>query len=53
MYALQLAEELRLKPEQLRAIAQGALVHDVGKTKIPDSILNKPGKLSNEERDNN
>ena len=30
MYALKLGEELHLKPEQLRAIAQGALVHDVG-----------------------
>lgn len=51
MYALQLAEELQLKPEQLRVIAQGALVHDVGKINIPDDILNKPGKLSNEERE--
>ncbi|MBS4196438.1 HD-GYP domain-containing protein [Lederbergia citri] len=51
MYALKLGEELKLKPEQLRAIAQGALVHDVGKISIPDSILNKPGKLSSEERE--
>jgi len=26
-------------------LATGALLHDIGKTKIPDSILNKPGKL--------
>ncbi|MEK4484251.1 HD-GYP domain-containing protein [Psychrobacillus sp. FSL H8-0484] len=51
MYALHLAEELQLKPEQLRVIAQGALVHDVGKINIPDDILNKPGKLSKEERE--
>lgn len=51
MYALQLAEELQLRPEQLRVIAQGALVHDVGKINIPDDILNKPGKLSSEERE--
>jgi putative nucleotidyltransferase with HDIG domain len=50
MYSLKLAEELQLKPEQLRAIAQGALVHDVGKISIPDSILNKPGPLTREER---
>lgn len=50
MYALKLAEELYIKPEQLRALAQGTLVHDVGKISIPDSILNKPGKLSSEER---
>lgn len=50
MYALKLAEELHLKPEQLRAIAQGTLLHDVGKVKIPDNVLNKPGKLTLEER---
>jgi putative nucleotidyltransferase with HDIG domain len=50
MYALKLAEELRLKAEQLRAIAQGSLVHDIGKISVPDIVLNKPGKLSLEER---
>lgn len=50
MYALRLAKELHLKPEQLRAIVQGGLVHDVGKIKVPDEILNKPGKLTDEER---
>jgi putative nucleotidyltransferase with HDIG domain len=50
MYALKLAEELQLKPEQLRAIVQGGLVHDVGKIRIPDEILNKPGKLLYDER---
>lgn len=50
MYALKLAEEMKLKPEQLRIIVQGGLLHDVGKINIPDSILNKPGKLTPEER---
>ncbi|MEH7107851.1 HD-GYP domain-containing protein [Bacillus sp. JJ1764] len=50
MYALKLAEELHLKPEQLRIIVQGGLVHDVGKIRVPDTILNKPGKLTAEER---
>jgi putative nucleotidyltransferase with HDIG domain len=50
MYALKLAEELRLKPEQLRAIVQGGLVHDVGKINVPDAVLNKPGKLLPDER---
>ncbi|MEC5425872.1 HD-GYP domain-containing protein [Virgibacillus sp. C22-A2] len=49
MYALYLARELRLKPEELKAIVQGGLVHDVGKISIPDAVLNKPGKLSPEE----
>lgn len=50
MYALKLAEELHLKPEQLRALVQGSLVHDVGKINIQDSILNKTDTLSQEER---
>ncbi|HLO12145.1 MAG TPA: HD-GYP domain-containing protein [Pseudoneobacillus sp.] len=50
LYALKLAEALHLKPETLRAIAQGTLLHDVGKIKIPETILNKPGKLTIEER---
>jgi HD-GYP domain-containing protein (c-di-GMP phosphodiesterase class II) len=50
MYALKIGEELRLRPEQLRALAQGTIVHDVGKISIPDSILNNPGKLTLEER---
>ncbi|HIE13600.1 MAG TPA: HD-GYP domain-containing protein [Desulfotomaculum sp.] len=35
--------------EELLALGMGALLHDVGKTVIPDSILNKAGKLSPEE----
>ncbi|MBW7476028.1 HD-GYP domain-containing protein [Paenibacillus oenotherae] len=50
LYALRLAEEMGLTSDQLRAIAQGGVVHDVGKLKVPDSILNKPGKLTHEER---
>ncbi|GAA3410289.1 HD-GYP domain-containing protein [Paenibacillus hodogayensis] len=50
MYALRLAEAMLAKPEQLRALAQGAIVHDVGKINVPDSILNKPGRLTEEER---
>lgn len=50
LYALKLGEELKLRPEQLRAVAQGTIIHDIGKINIPDSILNKPGKLSPSER---
>ena len=32
-------------PEDLRELAQGAYLHDVGKITIPDEILNKPGRL--------
>ncbi|MBB3112210.1 putative nucleotidyltransferase with HDIG domain [Paenibacillus phyllosphaerae] len=50
LYALRLAEEMGRSTEELRAIAQGGVVHDVGKIKVPDAVLNKPGKLSPEER---
>jgi HD-GYP domain-containing protein (c-di-GMP phosphodiesterase class II) len=50
MYALKLAAELHIHPEQLRALAQGTIVHDVGKINVPDSILNKQGSLTSEER---
>ncbi|MDP4170978.1 MAG: HD-GYP domain-containing protein, partial [Bacillota bacterium] len=50
LYALYLAKEMNVKQEQLRVLAQGGLLHDVGKIKIPDTILNKPGKLTDQER---
>ncbi|MGQ0614481.1 MAG: HD domain-containing phosphohydrolase [Planctomycetaceae bacterium] len=48
-YASMLAERLRMTPEQLVDISYGALLHDVGKIGVPDSILLKPGKLTDEE----
>lgn len=51
MYGLKLGEKFHLKQESLRAIAEGTLLHDVGKIRIPDSILNKPGRLTVEERE--
>lgn len=35
--------------EQLTVLGVGALLHDLGKVKIPNEILNKPGKLTQEE----
>lgn len=40
---------LEFERDTMREIAVGALLHDIGKTFIPDTILNKPGKLSEEE----
>ncbi len=48
-YALALARGLRLEPDQLRAIEWGALLHDVGKIAVPDAILRKTGRLTEEE----
>ena len=38
-----------LQPEALRALHQGASLHDVGKISVPDQILNKPGELDPDE----
>lgn len=51
MYGLQLAQAMNLKSDQLRALARGGLIHDVGKIQVPSEILNKPGKLTAGERD--
>ncbi len=34
---------------ELNDISLGGLLHDIGKTRVPDAILNKPGKLTEEE----
>ncbi|MFH1495851.1 MAG: HD-GYP domain-containing protein [Pseudomonadota bacterium] len=43
------ARGLKLSREIIKEIAIGALLHDVGKAKVPDSILNKPAKLTDAE----
>ena len=44
-----LADELGLPETQLRAAEVGATIHDIGKIGVPDSILLKPARLSDEE----
>lgn len=46
---LHIAEKMGVKVEYLIHIRRGALLHDIGKMGIPDSILLKPGKLTDEE----
>ncbi|MEW6647846.1 MAG: HD-GYP domain-containing protein [Pseudomonadota bacterium] len=46
---LSFAKELGLERDVLHEIGIGALLHDIGKIKTPDQILNKPGKLTDEE----
>lgn len=41
---------LALSDDQLEALSYGAVFHDIGKIGIPESILNKPGPLTPEER---
>ena len=45
----QLARELGLSDEERETAELSALLHDVGKIAVPDSILNKPGKLTPDE----
>ncbi len=41
--------ELGLTPHIIDVITQASAMHDIGKISVPDSILLKPGRLSNEE----
>lgn len=43
------AHWLKLSEEQIKEVTVSGLLHDVGKMKIDNSILNKPGRLSKEE----
>ncbi len=46
---VRLAKSLGIQGEELTHIRRGALLHDIGKMGIPDSILLKPGPLTDEE----
>jgi response regulator RpfG family c-di-GMP phosphodiesterase len=48
-YTLAIAKRLGLPEQDLPDIGRGALLHDIGKIGIPDAILLKPGKLTEEE----
>ena len=48
--AIRLGEKAGLSPEDLHALAQGSLLHDIGKISVPNEILNKPGTFTLEER---
>jgi len=47
--AMGLAHSLGWKQDEIREAGLAGLLHDVGKTLIPSEILNKPGRLTNEE----
>jgi HD-GYP domain-containing protein (c-di-GMP phosphodiesterase class II) len=48
--ALRVADELKLSARERRDAEFAALLHDVGKVRVPNSIVNKPGPLTPEER---
>ncbi len=47
--ALRIGSEISLPGEQMEALTSGALLHDMGKIGIPDRILQKSGRLTEEE----
>jgi len=46
---VQIARYMGLSETKIMRIRQGALLHDIGKIAVPDNILLKPGKLTEEE----
>lgn len=50
-YANALASTMGLDETEMQTIRVGAYLHDVGKVRIPHEILNKPGRLTNDEFD--
>ena len=48
-YSTMIAQGLDLPEEQVRKIRTAAVVHDVGKLAVPLEVLNKPGRLTDEE----
>lgn len=48
--AAAVGEQLRLTSTQAEALELGALLHDVGETRVPEAVLRKPGLLTPDER---
>ena len=48
-YAALIAAELGWSPEEIQQLKHAAYLHDIGKIGIPDQILNKPSKLTEDE----
>jgi putative nucleotidyltransferase with HDIG domain len=49
-YTIALARAMGLPQVEIKVIARGAFLHDIGKMAIPDKILRKPGKLTPDEQ---
>lgn len=50
-YAVKIAEKMDFSPEECENLRKAALVHDIGKVGIPDAILNKTVRLTDDEYD--
>lgn len=49
VYSVLLAQALNWGPDDIEQLRISALLHDIGKIGVPDSILNKPNKLTEDE----
>ena len=49
VYAIEVAKDLRVNPEEMEALQAAALLHDIGKLAVPEHIISKPGRLTPEE----
>jgi HD-GYP domain-containing protein (c-di-GMP phosphodiesterase class II) len=49
-WAVRVARELNIPDKDLYQVEVAALLHDIGKIGVPDAILNKPGRLTPEEK---
>ena len=49
-YTCQILRQINLSGHDADLIATAARIHDIGKIGIPDAVLNKPGRLTDEER---
>ena len=49
VYLTIFAHHLKMSKKVVQHLSVGAFLHDIGKIKIPDEILNKPGKLTDDE----
>ena len=49
-FTIAIARAMGLPREQIAVIARGAFLHDIGKMAIPDAILRKPAKLTDDEK---
>lgn len=47
--SVEIAKSMGLEEEIIQSLLIGTLVHDIGKIGIPDHVLNKPGRLTDEE----
>ncbi len=48
-WAVRVGEQLDLAPSELRDIENASLLHDIGKIGVPEEVLQKPGRLTDEE----